>query len=103
MGALPSSVGSPSNHRNPYEAVVGVFDRTSGLEKPRDLAEWRPWALIGRRRRKIAKSAIRPQSGRRERLGFDPTFWSQIETPRPPRQSRNIRDSERCSRDPGAW
>ena len=47
LRALPSSVGSASNHRNPYKAIIGVFDRTSGLEKPRDLAEWRPW---GRKR-----------------------------------------------------
>ena len=32
--ALPSSVGSASNYRNPYEAVIGVFDRTSGSEEP---------------------------------------------------------------------
>jgi hypothetical protein len=33
--------------RNPYEAVIGVFDRTPGLEEARDLVEWRPWALSG--------------------------------------------------------
>jgi hypothetical protein len=48
MSALPSSVGSVSNHRNLYQTVIGVFDRTSGLEKPRDLTEWRSWARSGR-------------------------------------------------------
>jgi hypothetical protein len=37
------------------------FNCTSGLEKPRDLAEWRPWALVGRKRGNIAKSAFRPK------------------------------------------
>ena len=68
MGALPSSVGSALNHRNPYEPVIGVFDRTSGLEKPRDLAKWRPWARTGQSRMgKWPKN----EPAAREWCGFD--------------------------------
>ena len=45
--ALSSSVGSASNHCNPYEAVIEVFDSYVRVGKPRDLAEWRPWARRG--------------------------------------------------------
>lgn len=30
--------------RVPHEVVVGIFDRTAGLEEPPDLTERRPWA-----------------------------------------------------------
>ena len=36
--------GLASNRRNPYEAVTGIFDHMSGLEKPRELDERRLWA-----------------------------------------------------------
>lgn len=39
---------SASNHRNPSEAVIWIFDRTSGLEELRKFAERRPWAQSGR-------------------------------------------------------
>jgi hypothetical protein len=63
--ALPSSIGSVSNHRNPYQTVIGVFDRTSGLEKPRDLTEWRPWALSCPRagRQRFARARAEMSSG----------------------------------------
>ena len=66
----------------------------SASEIQRDAPERPGWALIGRRRRKIASlSPLSAPKAVGERLGFDPTFWSQIETPRPSRQSRNITDS----------
>ena len=60
--ALPSSVGSVSNHRNPYQTVIGVFDRTSGLEKPRDLSEWRPWVQIDNRMSGVPVRCLRTET-----------------------------------------
>ena len=39
-------------------AIIGVFNRTSDLVKPRDLAEWRPWARVGRKRGNILPSPL---------------------------------------------
>lgn len=50
MVRLPSSVGSASNRRHPYEPVLG-----SSIVRPGcDLAEWRPRVLIGRKRGSFA-------------------------------------------------
>src|SRR5580704_3463030 len=59
---LPPSVGSASNHRDPYEAVIRVFDRTSGLEKPRDLSEWRPWVQIDNRMSGVPVRCLRTET-----------------------------------------
>ena len=47
--ALLSSLGSASNHCNPYKAFTRAFDCTSGLEKPGALAEWSlvAWRRVG--------------------------------------------------------
>jgi hypothetical protein len=40
------AIGSASKHRIDKRPPSGVFDPTTGLEKPRVLAEWRPWARV---------------------------------------------------------
>jgi hypothetical protein len=67
----------------PPQSIRGhrVFDRTSRLENPHDLAEWRPWARSrGARAVLNVRFWDRSMSGGAAELGPEAAIQSQLET-----------------------